>query len=287
MKPVLLDGPMGTEIERRGGEISMPLWSAKGLLDNPDMVKQIHLDYINAGAEVITTNTFRTQERTFRKINLKNYGKSMTQLAVELAQGAKKKSQKSIKIAGSISPLEDCYSPELVPEITELKVEHKDMAQWLYDAGIDIFLIETMNTIKEAKIAFEMADNYDIPIWMGMTVDNNGKILSGESWNDLFQAFDNLPDVVFVNCSSRIGTEKALLELNSIKVKSVPELNIGFYPNYLFEMDEGREILDLRQELFDNIDQWLSYGPVVVGTCCGATPDDTSILKQKISVEQQ
>jgi homocysteine S-methyltransferase len=285
MKPVLLDGPMGTEIERRGGNTSVPLWSAQGLLDNPDMIKDIHIDYIKAGTQVITTNTFRTQERTFRKIGLNNYGKSMTQLAVELAQDAIKQTSQSVKVAGSIAPLEDCYSPELVPKITDLKQEHKDMIDWLYDSGIDIFLIETMNTVKEAKVALELTKEYDLPVWMGMTVDNNGTILSGETWNELIQSIDKLPDVLFVNCSSRIGTGKALLELNSIKAESVQELNIGFYPNYLFELDEGREILDLRQELFDNVDQWLDYNPRVVGTCCGATPNDTRIMKDKITVK--
>ncbi|MFV2014390.1 MAG: homocysteine S-methyltransferase family protein, partial [Candidatus Heimdallarchaeota archaeon] len=199
MKPILLDGPMGTEIERRGGEISLPLWSAKGLLNNPEMIREIHLDYIISGSSVITTNTFRTQERTFRKVGLNNYGKQMSQLAVELAQEARRISQQPVKIAGSISPLEDCYSPQLVPDISSLKSEHKDMINWLFDAGIDLFLIETMNSIVEAKVAFEEASEYNLPIWLGMTADDSGDLLSGESWVQLLQSFSVLPEVLFVN----------------------------------------------------------------------------------------
>lgn len=282
MQPIILDGPVGTEIERRGGDISAPLWSAKGLIDNPDMIKNIHIDYINAGANVITTNTFRTQERTFKKVGLKNYGKTITQLAAELAVEARKSTESKVKIAGSIAPLEDCYSPWLVPDISDLQIEHQDMADWLYDSGIDLFLIETMNSVKEATVALEIAQKYEIPVWVGMTVNNDGVILSGESWLDLIQAFSNFPDIIFVNCSSRTGTAKALKQLSSLRQNLFPELNLGFYPNYLFELEEGRSIEKLREELFNSIDEWMLYKPKVVGTCCGATPDDTAILKNKI-----
>lgn len=283
MKPILLDGPMGTEIERRGGEISIPLWSAKGLLDDPDMIRDIHLDYIKSGSDVITTNTFRTQERTFQKVGLSNYGNQMTQLAVELAHEARKISGKSVNIAGSISPLEDCYSPQLVPNITSLKSEHKNMATWLFDAGIDLFLIETMNSIIEAKVAFEEANKYDLPIWLGITVDDSGNLLSGESWEQLLQSFPVMPEVVFVNCSSRIGTNHALRTLNTLKDAQFPNIEIGFYPNFLFELDEGRKIKDLRNELYDDVERWSRYGPKVIGTCCGATPQDTKYLANKIN----
>lgn len=283
MKPVLLDGPMGTEIERRGGEISIPLWSAKGLLDNPDMIREIHLDYIKSGSAIITTNTFRTQERTFQKVGLNNYGKQMTQLAVELAREAKRISGKSVNIAGSISPLEDCYSPQLVPDLLSLKKEHGDMANWLVDAGIDLFLIETMNSIIEAKVAFEEANKYDLPIWLGMTVDDRGNLLSGESWEKLLQSFPVMPEVIFVNCSSRIGTNHALQTLNSLKDAQFPNLEIGFYPNFLFELDEGRKIEDLRAELYNDVEKWITLNPKVIGTCCGATPEDTKYLADKIN----
>jgi homocysteine S-methyltransferase len=281
MKPILLDGPVGTEIERRGGEISIPLWSAKGLLDNPDMIREIHLDYINAGADVITTNTFRTQERTFQKVGLNNYGKDMTQLAVELAKEAKKKSLQRVKIAGSIAPLEECYSPELVPDINSLKIEHRDMANWLVDAGIDLFLIETMNSIKEAKVAYEITREFDLPVWLGMTVNTKGNLLSGESWDDLIGSLESVPDVLFVNCSSRLGTEIALRKLASIR-QNDSRYQFGFYPNYLFELEEGRSIEILREELFASLHDWIQMSPHVVGTCCGASPEDTGYLSQLI-----
>ncbi|MCE7737520.1 MAG: homocysteine S-methyltransferase family protein [Candidatus Heimdallarchaeota archaeon] len=283
MKPILLDGPMGTEIERRGGQISDPLWSANGLLDNPDMIREIHVDYIKSGSTVITTNTFRTQERTFQKVGLSNYGKQMTQLAVELAQDARRVSGQTVKIAGSISPLEDCYSPQLVPDISSLKSEHGDMTNWLFDAGIDLFLIETMNSIIEAKVAFEEASKYDLPIWLGMTVDDGGNLLSGESWQQLLQSFPIMPEVVFVNCSSRIGTNHALQTIQQLKNQQFPDLEIGFYPNFLFELDQGRKIEDLRAELYDDVEKWIKQEPKVIGSCCGATPEDTEYLSKLLT----
>ncbi len=276
--PIILDGPVGTEIERRGGDISAPLWSANGLLDRPDLVKIIHSDFISAGADVITTNTFRTQERTFEKVGLKNHGKVMSQLAVELAHESRKHSQKQVKIAGSIAPLEDCYSPWLVPDISDLKKEHTDMGKWLYDAGIDIFLIETMNTIREAKVAVDVVSEYDLPVWLAMTVNDQGSLLSGENWTDLFSSLTIKPEIILVNCSSRIGTTNALRKIKEYRIKQNKHIDLGFYPNYLFELEEGRSIIDLRNEFHQSLDDWMTYQPKVVGTCCGATPDDTKHL---------
>ncbi|OLS23442.1 MAG: Homocysteine S-methyltransferase [Candidatus Heimdallarchaeota archaeon LC_2] len=276
--PIILDGPMGTEIERRGGDTRAPLWSSKALLDDPDLVREIHLDFISAGAEVITTNTFRTQERTFNKVGLKNHGKIMTQLAVELAHEARKKAQKSIKVAGSIAPLEDCYSPELVPDFGHLKREHSDMAKWLNDTGIDIFLIETMNSVKEAKTAVDITNEYDLPIWLGMTVNHEGNLLSGETWTNLLKSVSDIPEIIFVNCSSQIGTTNALQQIIKYRQKHTIKFELGFYPNYLFELEEGRSIVELRNEFHQILDLWMTYQPKVVGTCCGATPEDTKYL---------
>ena len=151
----ILDGPMGTELDRRGSDTTLPLWSARALIENPELVKSIHIDYINAGAEIITTNTFRTQDRTIETARLSNItGKELTSQAVDLAKEARDVT-KPCSIAGSIAPLEDCYSPDLVPSNLILRKEHPKMVKWLAENEVDIFLIETMNTFREGKIAFQ------------------------------------------------------------------------------------------------------------------------------------
>ena len=83
---VLLDGAMGTELFRRGVSTRLPIWSAQALIENPQMVRQIHEDYIHAGAEIITTNTFRTTTRALNKKGLGSRAKELTELAVSLAK---------------------------------------------------------------------------------------------------------------------------------------------------------------------------------------------------------
>ena len=106
---LILDGATGTELDRRGVDTSLPLWSARALLTAPDIVQQIHRDYLDAGADLITTNTFRTHRRTLTRAGVGERTRELTQLAVELARRAIEESGRTAYIAGSMSPLEDCY----------------------------------------------------------------------------------------------------------------------------------------------------------------------------------
>ncbi len=116
-KPLLLDGAMGTELINRGIDLPLPIWSADANLTHPEIVKEIHFEYIQAGAELITTNTFRTTTWTYRKAGYTparaiERAKDCLYKAVECAQIA---AGDTVKVAGSITSLEDCYSPEKFP----------------------------------------------------------------------------------------------------------------------------------------------------------------------------
>ena len=137
-RPLLLDGATGTELDRRGMDTSLPLWSARALIVAPNVVQQIHRDYLDAGTDILTTNTFRTHRRTLTRagIGVRERTHELTQLAVQLARDAIEQSGRTAYVAGSMSPLEDCYSPQLVPPDDELRAEHLEMAQDLADAGL-------------------------------------------------------------------------------------------------------------------------------------------------------
>src|SRR6185312_14491294 len=123
---LLMDGGMGSELEHRGGPTTLPLWSAEALLTHPEVVLQIHNEYRDAGAEIMITDTFRTTRRAFANKGIAEPAASATALACALAQEARQSAQaeREIYIAGSIAPLEDCYSPELTPPQSEIEVEH-------------------------------------------------------------------------------------------------------------------------------------------------------------------
>ena len=141
-KPLLLDGAMGTELINRGINLPLPIWSADANITHPEVVKGIHSDYIKAGADIITTNTFRTTTWTYRKagytsVRARERAKDSLYKAVECAQST---SGESVKVAGSITTLEDCYSPEKFPGKTASEDSFGETTEWMTDAGLNFIL---------------------------------------------------------------------------------------------------------------------------------------------------
>lgn len=272
--PVILDGAMGTELQRRGVDTGLPLWSANALMSHPEAVLQIHEDYIEAGADIITTNTFRTTRRTMRRANLPDRSLQLTRTAVLLAKQAREKfPDRDILVAGSIAPLEDCYRPDLVPSDKELVEEHAELAERLAGNGVDIILLETMNTIREAYAACEAATKTGKEVVVSFICDNDGHVLGGESLKDAVRAIDALhPAAYSINCVSPRFIGAALREL-----KVASHVPIMLYGNVgLPESDKhGWEFThDISEtEYAAAAAEWRNEGVAIIGGCCGTTPE--------------
>ena len=142
-KPIILDGAMGTELFRRGLKFTLPLWSAEANLSNPSLVTSIHQSYVDEGADIITTNTFRSTAWTYKKsgldsINAKERADKSLMAAVDCAHKVKGK----IKIAGSITTIDDCYQPERYPGDNIAFDHYGHLVDKLLKLGIDLFLID-------------------------------------------------------------------------------------------------------------------------------------------------
>ena len=143
----LLDGAMGSEFIRRGEILPPHTWSADVNLTNPDLLYGIHQEYVNAGVDYLTTNTFRTTPRAYQKTGL-SYKEAHSTAKISMhnaVQMARKASNDSIKILGSIAPLEDCYSPDLFPGPDLATKEFSVIAEWLADERIDILPASSSN----------------------------------------------------------------------------------------------------------------------------------------------
>ena len=167
------------------------MWSAVGLLERPDLVRQIHLENLLAGADIITTDTFRTTARTLRKAGIDPArAVKLDRLAVSLAVAARAEAGRpEAWIAGSIAPLEDCYLPtfETSPEVA--LAEHRAQADNLAAAGVDLIMVETMPTAAEAEIALRAAVETGRPATVGFVCAMTDeaevvRLLSGETLND-------------------------------------------------------------------------------------------------------
>ncbi len=279
-KLLLLDGATGTELNRRGVDTGLPLWSANALTTDSglNVLRQVHLDYLNAGADVITTNTFRTNRRVL--IGKGYSAEELTLRAVATAREAVAEFGKPALVAGSISSLEDCYRPELVPPADECLDEHSERIDHLVKGGVDLLLIETMNTIREAMIAAKIATSTGMPTWVTFVCDEKGRILSGESLTHAAEILLPLGvRALGVNCMPAHTIAQPLTELRTICGETFPLMaygNIGFVDD-----EQGWMNTDSTDP-----EVYLHYAKVwqaqIIGACCGSTPEHIRKLKQAI-----
>jgi methionine synthase I (cobalamin-dependent) len=280
-KRLILDGATGTELNRRGVDTGLPLWSANALMNDRDarILQQIHEDYLNAGADIITTNTFRTHRRALAPSGNADRALELTRRAVDISRAAIShlKSDTPKFVAGSISTLEDCYRPDLVPPNDELRAEHSERIQHLIECGVDFILIETINTIREAVIMAKLATSTETPVVVSFVCNREGKILSGETLTEA--AGQLLPlgiSVIGVNCGPTPNLAKPLAELQVACGKDFPLIaygNIGY-------ADEEVGWVNTDSENPNAYCEHAIHWPVrIVGGCCGTRPEHIAQLK--------
>ena len=267
----ILDGAMGTELTRRGIDTHLPLWSAKALLDAPEVVAQIHADYVAAGAQVLTTNTFRTNRRTLDRVGLGSRMRDLNHSAVQLARAA---CTPGVRVAGSLAPVEDCYTPTLVPSEAELDAEHRELATYLAEAGCDLLLVETMNMIREAVAAARAAAATGLPVWVSFTLNKHNLLISGESLGAAVRAvLPFQPQAILVNCIPVAQVSGALRELHAVTPASI---NIGAYANVGHVDDEVGWTLTHAVSPLNYANaarEWCAIGASIIGGCCGTGPE--------------
>lgn len=277
--PLILDGATGTELERRGLPCRVPLWSARALIEAPAEVESIHRAYANAGADILTANTFRTQERTLARSGYSGRARELSLRAVALCRAA----AGGAWIAGSIAPLEDCYRPDRVPPDADLEREHRGHAEYLAEAGCDLLLVETQNTLREAEIALRCARATGLPVWVSLVCRPGARLLSGEGLASVLRALEPLGAIaVGVNCLSLHAVRDALPLLAS------SALPFGIYPNLAFEtprpdapFQEAAQTVDCDPDRFlAEAQQWVKSGARIVGGCCGTRPEHIAALAQ-------
>ena len=281
---LILDGATGTELNRRGVDTGLPLWSANALMSDRDakILQQIHEDYLRASADIITTNTFRTHRRVLAPSGNAHRALELTRRAVDTARAAiaNVPSDKPRFVAGSISTLEDCYRPDLVPSDEELRAEHSERIHHLVECGVDLILIETINTIREAFIIAKLATITGTPVIVSFVCDRDGKLLSGETLTEA--ASQLLPlgiCAIGVNCGPTPNLARPLAELQLACGKDFPLIaygNIGY-------ADDEVGWVNTDSENPKAYCEHASHWPVkIVGGCCGTTPEHITELKSAL-----
>ena len=283
-KPLIMDGAMGTELMRRGIELPLPLWSSMSNIDQFDQVMNIHKDYIDAGSDILTTNTFRTTPRTFIKAGYsQNESEIISErccnMAIEAAKHAVKK--ENTLIAGSVAPLEDCYEPLHFPGKEIAKKEFQLIIDRIIRKGVDILLFETMGNYEEIESALQVSNHVDIQRWLSIVLKNKNSILDGTELQKVVElANKNKIDMVLINCTPvNIILEALDIFLGYRKGKW------GVYPNAGENMPtkDGEFVSKLDDEsICKAIQGYITLGASVVGSCCGSTPNTVRKISNMI-----
>ena len=279
---LLLDGATGTELYRRGVDISLPLWSARAILEAPKTLLQIHVDYLRAGADIITANTFRTHRRNLKQAGLGERAQQLTRRAVEIARRAIESTGSRALVAGAIAPLEDSYSPQRTPPAATLAVEHSVMANCLAACGVDALLVETMNSVREAVAATRAAVATGRPTLASVMCARDGRLLSGEPLATAAKALTALqPDALLINCVPAPELHRPLTTL-----RAHTSLPVGAYGNVGYLNNDGNWMQTdaVQPEAYAAYARhWREAGAMLIGGCCGTTPAHIAALRKAFS----
>ena len=276
---ILMDGSMGNELLTRRSDLVSGLWSAQYLIDAPELVKEVHLEYINSGADLIITNTYSTIPSYLSKKNAEDKMPELIRLAGKLAREAVKDSKKEVRVAGSLPPLEESYRPDLVIEAGEAVPIYETLIKEL-TPYVDIFICETMSSIEEMQHVMQALKNLDNekPVWISWSLkeDKKNQLRSGETIEDALNASAEIePEAYLFNCTDPYAITEGIKELKKLTQKP-----IGGYPN-VFNVPDGWtldnevqvSVRDLSISKFlEFAIEWQNLGATIIGGCCGIGP---------------
>ena len=278
-KIVLLDGGMGQELIKRSKSPPHPLWSSYVLMHEPELVEQVHVDFINAGARVITLNTYTATPERLDRDGASGMFDRVQNKALEVAQRARDRAiNRDVKIAGSLPPLYGSYKPEAAPSLEEC-IERYSVIAKKQSPSVDLFLCETMSSIKEAEAAITAATSCKIETWCSLSIkdDKRSTLRSNETLSFALSKLKNLDHQAnLLNCST---PESISNSLGFFRADSRP---FGAYANGFTSIDSLEiggtvDVLERRRDLdpeaySQHVLNWLEVGASVIGGCCEISP---------------
>jgi len=272
-RPLVLDGAMGSYLQQKGFIRDDKLWMTKLITTNPEEIIKVHKEYIEAGADIITTNTFRTNPSAFESSG-SSYQYKYVKQAVDLAESSI--ADREILIAGSNAPAEDCYQRERTLSYNKLEINHKKHIDLLIDSNVDFILNETQSHFDEIKIICRHCSQSKIPFVMSLYLDNSTRILSGESFNEIISfILEYAPFAIGINCISPEVFKNIL---------AVEHFNFcwGFYLNCGSGLPTDRNIdcAVSPNEYREFIKKSLPLNPSFIGSCCGSNPSHIKIIRE-------
>lgn len=285
----LIDGGMGQELLKRSGAKPDPLWSAQVMMDYPDLVRDLHIDFIKAGARVITLNTYSvTPERLARDADESMF-ESLQSKAIEAATSARDiAGVEGVRIAGCLPPLVASYRPDQAPDDNTMLSTYQRIVEF-EQPYVDLFICETMASIREANAALVAAKDASLAVWVGLTVadDSSAKLRNGDELTDAVKRIDELgAEAKLLNCSKPEAINGAWQALCS-GTGPVGAYANGFTSISALEPGGTVDSLKARHDLgpdnyADFAMHWVEQGADIVGGCCEVGPEHIGVIAHRL-----
>ncbi len=301
--PIVLDGATGTELQRCGVPMDGAAWCGLAVASHPDIVRQVHLDYIRAGAEVIIANTFASGRQMLRAAGAESATKEINRNAVRVARQARKEAAEAaastagsgwelapqtVWIAGSISPMAPGAAAAARPALHEMRAHFAEQAELLAEAGADLLILEMMRDVDYSCAALEAAAGTGLPVWVGFSCKRTqeGRLV-------MHPAIAGKLD--FEECVAAVMAEGGSLaavmhsDVNVIgdalaAVQAVWDGPTGAYPESgYFTMPHWQFVDVIPPDTFaGEAVKWVGQGADLVGGCCGIGPEHIRALTQRL-----
>ncbi|XXN62405.1 homocysteine S-methyltransferase [Enterobacter ludwigii] len=289
---LILDGALATELEARGCNLADALWSAKVLMENPELIYQVHHDYFAAGAHVAITASYQATPQGFAARGLDEaQALELIAQSVQLAQRARDDYRASsastapLLVAGSVGPYgaflangAEYRGDYALPE-EEMKAFHRPRVQALLEAGVDLLACETLPSFAEAQALVSLLAEFpDSSAWFSFTLRDAEHISDGTPLSKVAELVNATPQVAAIglNC---VALESVTPALRNLQAQSDKPLLV--YPNSGEQYDASSKTWHSAPSgctLHDKFAEWQQAGARLIGGCCRTTPQDIAAI---------
>ena len=294
---IILDGAIGAELEKKGAKMHKDLWCGTCSVESPDLVKKVHEEYILAGADIITTNTYATTPIAMKQYGFDNQISEFNKKSVRLAKEAVKNTNKDVAIAGSVSTFGSLYKYGL----EAMKPGFKEQLNILSNEGVDLIILEAMSSQADiVETIIECSSQTKLPVWLSISCvinDNTNKVMLGYNdtvdtdtnvYEDFETSMDNFSKIhqgPILIAHSDIEVTGQAIKIAKKKFNGV----LGAYPNRgHYEKPHWKFVDNITpSEYLEKAKSWVGNGTQIIGGCCGVGVEEIkaiSVLKKNQNV---
>ena len=284
----LLDGSLSYPIEEKGYKLNTNLWTGEILIKNPEVIEDIHVDYIKSGSDYVTTSSYQLSVRRLSEegYNVSEIRRIFGQSVDLVKKAILKTGQNKIKIVGSFGPFASYlsdgseYSGFYELSDSEIKKFHQENSKIIHDLDIDIILYETIPCLREVKIINDLVEAYKKEVWISMTCNNDLNLRDSSSLEEACEILSksNQITTIGLNCFNPNLTKKAIKKLRKFSNKKILVYpNSGENFNSKFKTWFGEKKINNKE-----FSSWIDESPDIVGGCCRIGKNEIKKMKSFI-----